>query len=76
LISSILGKSLVPRGSSAAPLASTVAVVGNQHILDQDDVVDDGFGCMKCGKNHDVSVCHDRCPWEYVVPLFGSSGLI
>ena len=32
-----------------------------------------GVRCEKCGKNHHISVCQDRNPWDYVAPFFGSS---
>jgi hypothetical protein len=30
------------------------------------------LGCLNCGKNHHISICQERDPWEYRAPYYGS----
>jgi hypothetical protein len=30
------------------------------------------LGCLNCGKNHHISICQKRDPWEYRAPYYGS----
>jgi hypothetical protein len=60
-------------GSSVLPSVAT----GNRSVVPatlpfRNSRAEISLGCLNCGKNHHVSICQDRDPWEYKAPYYGS----
>jgi hypothetical protein len=59
--------SCVPPSAAAASRDVTLSTLPFQSIMNENSL-----GCLNCGKNHHISICQERDPWEYRVPYYGS----
>jgi hypothetical protein len=65
--------STAPMGSCVPPSAAVASREAPLSSLPFQNVRHEDFlGCLNCGKNHHISICQERDPWEYRAQYYGS----